>query len=163
MALEFISHSDARFDLQRLIQFIGAYQSVAPLTLGELWAWPSMLKLCLIENIRRLAGDIMESREGEADADRYFAQFETLNPADPLPPLPEALPNGFVVQLVSVCAAGTAHRATDRDGPPARSRGTQRRRAVRADTSRRWDRPRWESITALRLVATTDWNRTSSR
>src|SRR6185503_17129161 len=100
LALEFIRHSDARFDLKRLIHFIGAFQSVAPLTLGELWAWPSMLKICLIENIRRLADEIMESRKGEAEADAYFAHFETISTADSLPPLPETLSNGFVVQLV---------------------------------------------------------------
>ena len=64
MAIEFIRHSDARFDLHRLTRFIAAYQTVAPLTLGELWAWPSMLKLGLIENLRRLAEEILESRDG---------------------------------------------------------------------------------------------------
>src|SRR6185436_7653870 len=47
MALEIIRHSDARFDLHRLTRFVSAYQTVAPLTLGELWAWPTMLRLGL--------------------------------------------------------------------------------------------------------------------
>ncbi|MGE5179098.1 MAG: GH36-type glycosyl hydrolase domain-containing protein, partial [Bacteroidota bacterium] len=164
MALEFIRHSDARFDLQRLIQFIGAFQSVAPLTLGELWAWPSMLKLCLIENIRRLADEIMESREGESDADRYFAHFENLNPSDPLPPLPDALPNGFVVQLVQ--------RMRELGPRIGELRGELDRRllagglsvdeAVRAEHQRQTmgQASMGNSITALRLVATADWNRT---
>ena len=54
MAEELIRHSDSRLDWHHLTQFMNNYQTVAPLTIGELWAWPSMLKLALIENLRRL-------------------------------------------------------------------------------------------------------------
>jgi len=57
IAVELIRHSDSRLERQQLVQFLNSYQRVAPLTLGELWAWPSMLKLALIENLRRLAED----------------------------------------------------------------------------------------------------------
>src|SRR5690349_9135288 len=100
MALEFIRHSDARFDLHRLTRFVSAYQTVAPLTLGELWAWPSMLRLGLIENLRRLVDEIVESRSGESEAEELYARFEAIGPKGHLPPLPEAPPNGFVVQLL---------------------------------------------------------------
>ncbi|MBI1873667.1 MAG: hypothetical protein HYS05_07240, partial [Acidobacteria bacterium] len=55
MAVELVRHSDSRIDRQQLTVFVNSYQRVAPLTIGELWAWPSMLKLALIENLRRLA------------------------------------------------------------------------------------------------------------
>ena len=55
MAVELLRHSDSRLDRQQLTRFLNSYQRVAPLTIGELWAWPSMLKLALIENLRRLA------------------------------------------------------------------------------------------------------------
>ncbi len=55
LALELISHTDSRVDEDTLIAFIGAYQDTAPLTLGELWAVPTMLHLALIENLRRIA------------------------------------------------------------------------------------------------------------
>jgi cyclic beta-1,2-glucan synthetase len=45
MAVELLRYSDARLDEHRLARFIHAFQTVAPLTIGELWAWPSMLKL----------------------------------------------------------------------------------------------------------------------
>ena len=57
MAVELIRHSDSRLDRQQLMRFLNSYQRVAPLTIGELWAWPSMLKLALIENLRRLADE----------------------------------------------------------------------------------------------------------
>ena len=59
MAVELVRHSDSRLDRQQLAVFMNSYQRVAPLTIGELWAWPSMLKLALIENLRRLAVETM--------------------------------------------------------------------------------------------------------
>ena len=66
MALELIRHSDSRLDRSQLVRFINSYQSVAPLTIGELWAWPSILKLALIENLRRLAEEMMAARTAAA-------------------------------------------------------------------------------------------------
>jgi cyclic beta-1,2-glucan synthetase len=75
MAVELLRYSDARLDAQRLERFMNAYQTVAPLSIGELWAWPSMLKLALIEHLRRLSEELLESREGRREADRFFAVF----------------------------------------------------------------------------------------
>jgi cyclic beta-1,2-glucan synthetase len=55
LAVELIRHSDSRLDRPQLVRWLEAFQAVAPLTIGELWAWPSMLKLALVENLRRLA------------------------------------------------------------------------------------------------------------
>lgn len=58
IVVELISHSDGRVDTESLSGFINAYQSVTPLQLGELWAIPIMLRLALIENLRRLSTEI---------------------------------------------------------------------------------------------------------
>jgi cyclic beta-1,2-glucan synthetase len=58
IVLEIISHSDGRVDVSSLTSFIAHYQSVSILTLGELWAIPIMLRLAVIENLRRIAGKI---------------------------------------------------------------------------------------------------------
>jgi len=63
IALEVISHGDGRIDTETLSRFVAAYQTVSPLTLGELWATPIMLRLALIENLRRVAARITASRE----------------------------------------------------------------------------------------------------
>ncbi len=55
IAMEIISHGDGRVDPENLARFIGSYQNASPLTLGELWAIPIMLRLTLIENLRRVA------------------------------------------------------------------------------------------------------------
>ena len=59
LALETISHGDGRFDAESLSRFVEAYQQAATLTLGELWAIPIMLRLALIENLRRVAARVM--------------------------------------------------------------------------------------------------------
>jgi len=62
IALEMISHGDGRVDSNTLSLFVAAYQTVTVLTLGELWAIPIMLRLALIENIRRIAVRISTDR-----------------------------------------------------------------------------------------------------
>ena len=52
LAIELIGSSAGRIDAQRLQRFISAFQSITPLTIGELWAWPSVLKLALIDYLR---------------------------------------------------------------------------------------------------------------
>ena len=62
IALQAISHGDGRLDLERLGRFVAAYQSTTPLQLGELWAIPIMLRLALIENLRRVAGLVLAEK-----------------------------------------------------------------------------------------------------
>ena len=59
IALETISHGDGRVDSESLSRFVASYQGVTPLTLGELWAIPIMLRLALIENLRRVAARVI--------------------------------------------------------------------------------------------------------
>jgi cyclic beta-1,2-glucan synthetase len=68
IALELISHVDGRLDAVSLDAFISSYQSVHSLKLGELWAVPIVLRLALIENLRRVA-----SRVGQTRLDRDSA------------------------------------------------------------------------------------------
>ncbi|WP_370529435.1 GH36-type glycosyl hydrolase domain-containing protein [Undibacterium sp. YM2] len=58
IALETISHGDGRVDPENLSRFINAYQLVSVLKLGELWAIPIMIRLALLENLRRVATNL---------------------------------------------------------------------------------------------------------
>ncbi|WP_231742695.1 GH36-type glycosyl hydrolase domain-containing protein [Polystyrenella longa] len=62
IALELITHVDGRIDSTSLDSFVASYQSIQPLLLGELWALPLMLRLALIENLRRVAIRIASAR-----------------------------------------------------------------------------------------------------
>ncbi|HUH59626.1 MAG TPA: glucoamylase family protein [Candidimonas sp.] len=80
LALELISHMDGRVDSDNVTQFIAAYQTVEPLKLGELWAFPIMLRLALLENLRRFGVRIAQRCEERNAAikwaDRMLAAAE---------------------------------------------------------------------------------------
>ena len=61
LALEVIAHGDGAVNADILAGFISAYQAITPLTLGELWAIPIMLRLALIENLRRVGARLSEA------------------------------------------------------------------------------------------------------
>src|SRR5207237_1998872 len=62
IVLELIAHVDAQIDADSLSAFVAAYQTVAPLKLGELWAVPIMLRLGLIENLARITYGLAQGR-----------------------------------------------------------------------------------------------------
>lgn len=85
IALEIIAHNDCHIDAKGLKGFISAYQSEKTLTLGELWAIPIVMKLAVIENLRRIAGKIALDMIDSNIADYWSEQIiETVknNPAD---------------------------------------------------------------------------------
>jgi cyclic beta-1,2-glucan synthetase len=162
MAVELLRYSDARLDLKRLERFIYAYQTVAPLSIGELWAWPSTLKLALIEHLRRLSEELIESRAGRLEADDFFTRFESGQPKGRLPTLPYALHVAFVDQLLQrmreygAGAAGLRKQLEER----LEACGTTVEDGVRAEHQRQAMNhlSMGNSITSLRLCATIDWN-----
>ena len=83
IALNAISHGDGRIDSESLGRFIAAYQTVAPLTLGELWAIPIMLRLALIENLRRVSARIIVARGHRDIADLWADRFNEVAQTDP--------------------------------------------------------------------------------
>ena len=69
IARELVFSQDARVDLAQVEIFINAYQNVTPLTMGELWAIPIMLRFTLIEALTQAATqalDIQALDEGAA-------------------------------------------------------------------------------------------------
>src|SRR4030095_9247309 len=70
VALELIAHTDSRLDTNTRQRFIRAYQTVAPLSIGELWAVAITLRLALVENLRRLAITIGRARAQRDGADK---------------------------------------------------------------------------------------------
>ena len=76
LALELIRLSAGRLDAARMQRFISAFQSVSPLTMGELWGWPSALKLALIDHLRARADVLAETRQHRLAADRLAAGLD---------------------------------------------------------------------------------------
>ncbi|MDD5268849.1 MAG: glucoamylase family protein [Methylococcales bacterium] len=108
IAWALVAHTDSRFDPELLTLFVRAYQNVEPLTIGELWAIPSTLRVLLVENLRRMAVRIMRSQNGRQLADGFLDRVEQIaaqldKPDSPLPEgvLPAAPQRqAFVVQIL---------------------------------------------------------------
>ena len=83
IAIETISHGDGRVDPGGLSSFVAAYQTITGLTLGELWAIPIMLRLALIENLRRAATRIAAHRIDRNRADYWADQMMDIAEKDP--------------------------------------------------------------------------------
>ncbi|MGH8021556.1 MAG: cyclic beta 1-2 glucan synthetase, partial [Opitutaceae bacterium] len=75
MVVELICCVDARLDATHLGAFVGAYQEVRMLKLGELWAIPIMLRLALIENLRRVAVQLVAARADRDLADAWASRI----------------------------------------------------------------------------------------
>jgi cyclic beta-1,2-glucan synthetase len=69
LAWAYVAHTDSRFDPESLRRFVRAYQRVEPLTIGELWAIAISLRIVLVENLRRLAEQIVRGRAARQQAD----------------------------------------------------------------------------------------------
>src|SRR4029079_19578019 len=83
IALDVIAHADSRVVPETLTLFVAAYQTVTPVTLGELWAIPIMLRLALIENLRRVATDVAAGRIDRDLADGWVDQLKNTAHAEP--------------------------------------------------------------------------------
>jgi cyclic beta-1,2-glucan synthetase len=76
IAWALVAHTDSRFAPDLLTVFVRAYQTIEPLTMGELWAIPITLRVLLVENLRRLAVRIMRSQTSRKMADEFVDHFE---------------------------------------------------------------------------------------
>lgn len=109
VALSLIAHTDSRLDVETMRRFLKAYQQVAPLTIGELWAAAITLRLALVENLRRLATHILTAREEREEADALADKLLELAERQRLDEMSallndslgkrERLGNAFVVQF----------------------------------------------------------------
>jgi cyclic beta-1,2-glucan synthetase len=169
LCIDYLRHTDSRIDLQTLGDFVIAYQRVAPLTIGELWAVPIMLRLGLSLGVGALAaseaaaedrarGDIWAGRLLKAGA----TPVETGAHLRELEQSRQAVSAAFLVQLL--------HRLHEHDSPPERAREWIAERCAAMGTTPE-DLARREhlrqaadqvsvgnAITSMRAVSAFDWD-----
>ena len=80
LARELIEHTAGRIDLEAIVEFAIAYQRTSPLSIGETWAVPIMVRLALVEELERLAEGVLDARQHR---DKAHAWHERLS-AGPL-------------------------------------------------------------------------------
>jgi cyclic beta-1,2-glucan synthetase len=69
LAWAYVAHTDSLIAGPILRRFVQAYQRVTPLMIGELWAVAISLRIVLVENMRRLAVQIIEAQDLRTAAD----------------------------------------------------------------------------------------------
>ena len=109
VAISLIAHTDSRLDSETLDRFLHAYQTITPLSIGELWAVAITLRLGLVENLRRLGILIVTSLQERDAADAVAEELLELASKQPDAVVPfigarlngrKKLGQAFVVQLV---------------------------------------------------------------
>ena len=114
LAWAFVAHTDSHFDPDLLLRYLHAYQTVQPLTIGELWAISVTVRIVLIENLRRLAEYILHNRQERSDADNLADRLLGVNGLEPEPVSVALSPYGHK-PLPQVFAVQLVHRLRDQD------------------------------------------------
>ena len=168
VAWAFVAHTDSLFDPEVLRRYLRAYQEVQPLTTGELWAVATTLRIVLVENLRRIATRVVDSRSGRRVADVLADRL--LGAADRVVESAEAVlaphaqttfPDSLLMQLV--------HRLRDQDPSIAPAlawldgqlaqQGTTAEAVVRGEHQRQvaGSVTVRNIITSMRLISDVDW------
>ncbi len=77
LAAEIVAESGGELELETIRNFIAAFQTAAPLDIGELWALPLMLRVQLLESLRELAGQVAEQQNFSEEADFWASRLMT--------------------------------------------------------------------------------------
>ena len=139
-----------------------------PLTIGELWAVATTLRIVLVENLRRIAKRVVDSRAGRRAADVMADRLlgtggRVVEPAEAvLPPHAQTtFPDSFLMQLI--------HRLRDQDPSIAPAlewldeqlarQGTTAEAVVRDEHQRQvaGSVTVRNIITSMRLISDVDW------
>ncbi len=171
VALALIAHTDSRLDTNTLQRFIAAYQTVAPLSIGELWAVAITLRLALVENLRRLAIAIARARAERDEADKLadkLLELASLQPANVMSFVSERfgkqeeLPHSFLVQLVQRLREQhpSVMPVMDWIEKQLAKEGTTVEQIIHAEHQRQAAAQVTVGniITSMRLLSTLDWN-----
>ncbi|MDY0745396.1 glucoamylase family protein [Paucibacter sp. R3-3] len=80
IAWAWVAHTDSGFDPALLHSYLSAYQAERPLSLAELWALPTTLRVVLVENLRRLA-ERSATQQAARDAAHHWFDKDPTDPA----------------------------------------------------------------------------------
>ena len=83
VAWAYVAHTDSAFDEALLVDFLSAYQETRELTLGELWALPTALRVVLIENLRRLSERVAATKAARELGNLWCDRLEDRADIDP--------------------------------------------------------------------------------
>ncbi len=172
LALDFIGHTDGRVDPETLVRYVVAYQTKGPLSVGELWAVPIMLRLGLAEGVRDIAAQEIATGADRARADTWAERMlargaqrssDVVVTVAELAVSDEAFSSGFVVQLlrrlrehdatVASASRWIKERCDEMGMAPQEITRLEHLRQAATQVSL------GNAITSMRAIAALDWNR----
>ena len=77
VAAEMVTETDGALESEIIRRFLGAFQAITPLDIGELWALPLMLRLQLLECLRTLAIQVDQQQRESEEADFWANRLIT--------------------------------------------------------------------------------------
>lgn len=83
LAAELVFQTDCRIDRQNIDIFLRAYQAISPLSIGELWAFPLMIRMALIEKIHQLSNQVLLHQQDHEWADFWANRLLTAARREP--------------------------------------------------------------------------------
>ncbi|MGH7652117.1 MAG: GH36-type glycosyl hydrolase domain-containing protein [Gemmatimonadaceae bacterium] len=169
VAIELIAHTEGHLDIDNITLFVREYQTVTALRMGELWAIPTMLRLGLVENIRRMALRVAARLKEVESADNSAAVLREASEESPQvlaaalaafvddhPPFTPTWVARFLQQVRSYQTNFTPliwlEQWIAEDGPSAEEAATRSNRRVALTQVTVAN-----SITSLRTISRLDW------
>ncbi len=172
IAVELIEHTDGLLDIAGLRHFLEAYQSVTPLTTGELWAIPIALRHAFLDRLAKIAVRVDRARREREAAARLAAELSAIAARGPKE-VARALERRVakrVDPMTTPFAAELLLRLRDQDPALAeaaawverriREQGTTLDEAVRSEHQSQAANQVsvGNAITSMRIITATDWS-----
>ncbi len=82
VARELVRSSQGHVDLERSVEVLTAYQTVTPLSMGELWAFPTTLRLAVLEDLVEVGLELTGPGDDAHPGHRVPGSIETLRGID---------------------------------------------------------------------------------
>lgn len=71
LAWVFVAHTNSNFDVAAFTALVQGFQTSQVLDIGEIWALPAILRMALLENLRRISDRVENSRKMRAAANVF--------------------------------------------------------------------------------------------
>src|SRR6266540_749179 len=83
IALANTQRESTRLDIEQIKSFLQFFQEVTPLTTGELWALPLMLRLAVLESLAEALAQVTKQKWNTASQPNFHRRIETSDQIDP--------------------------------------------------------------------------------
>ncbi len=150
LAIELIAATDGLLDVDALERFLTAYQTITPLTIGELWAVPIALRHAFLDRLAVIAARVDRARVEREAAEQLADELSALaakGGGGKVAAALEARVSRRVAPSTTMFATELAYRLRDRHPALALATAWLERR-ISAQGGKRWRRPSAPSTAA---------------